>query len=182
MLNKLITALLFVIVAVPVSAQVNSPDEVAVPTDNRPVPIPWGLAQPFPWTDVQGLWKVEQDNYTTYFSLKVIKQKQSVNHLEIKQYDGETCRILTRGVGIERGNRVLAQMSARGETYRVQFTVFSEDDLRWAKLKSESPYDGIMVLSMGALDSPEMTHIQIARISPFISQKFCREDLKSTNY
>lgn len=185
MLQKLIAALLFVFIAAPVNAGSDYQEEVVIPTadDVRPVPWPWRLAQPFPWTDVQGLWKVEEGDYTTYFSLKVIKTKSGVNHLQVKQYDGETCRILATGVGIERGSRVLAQMSTRHAVYRVQFTTFSEEDSPLPKLKSDSPLDGVMVLSMGALDSFEdMIHIQIARISPFISQKFCKEDVKSNNY
>lgn len=186
MLQNLLTAILLMLIAAPLSSAQAGYEEITIPhrDDTTPVPWPWSRAQPFPWTDVQGLWKLEQDEYSTYFSLKVIKQKSGTNHLQIKQFDGETCRILATGVGIERGSRVLAQMSSRyGVTYRVQFTTFSEKDSPLPKLKSDSPSEGVMVLSIGALDSEiEMLHVQIARISPFISQKFCREDVKSNNY
>ncbi len=79
--------------------QSSGDDEQIIPiSDNRPVPWPWSMAQPFPWTDIQGVWKVQQDDYTSYFSLKVVRQKATgLRQLQVKQYDGATCRVLATG-------------------------------------------------------------------------------------
>lgn len=157
-------------------------DEHIIPaSDNRPVPWPWSLAQPFPWTDIQGLWKVEQGDFTSYFALKLVRQKSTgARQLQVKQFDGDTCRVLATGVAIERSQKVLAQMTSRaGTTYRVQLTAFKEKDSPIPPLKSNVPVQGVMVLSMGRLDSQEeMVHLQIKKISAQLTQKFCIEDTK----
>lgn len=159
-------------------------DEHIIPaSDNRPVPWPWTLAQPFPWTDIQGLWKVEQGDFTSYFALKVVRQKSTgIRQLQVKQFDGDTCKMLSTGVGIERNQKVLAQMTSRGgTTYRVQLTAFSEKDSPLPPLKGNVPTQAVMVLSMGALDNKapdEMIHMQIVKISAHLTQKVCMEDIK----
>lgn len=159
-------------------------DEHIIPVnDNRPVPWPWTLAQPFPWTDIQGLWKVEQGDFTSYFSLKVVRQKLTgIRQLQVKQFDGDTCKMLATGVGLERNQKVLAQMTSRaGTTYRVQLTAFSEKDSPLPPLKGNVPTTGVMVLSMGALDNianDNMVHMQIMKISAHLTQRVCMEDIK----
>ena len=45
---------------------------------DRPVPWPWGLEQPFPWTDIKGLWRIENaKDVSPYFTFKVVKSKSS---------------------------------------------------------------------------------------------------------
>lgn len=153
-------------------------------SDNRPVPWPWTLAQPFPWTDIQGLWKVDNGDFVSYFALKVVRLKSTgLRQLQVKQYDGETCKVLATGVGLERNQRVFAQMTSRaGDTYRVQLTAFSEKDAPVVPLKGNLPTQRVMVLSMGTLDSQlseQMVHIQIVKISSHMNQKICMEDVKN---
>ncbi|KYG68799.1 hypothetical protein AZI87_06105 [Bdellovibrio bacteriovorus] len=154
--------------------------------DDRWVPWPWAMVQPFPWSDIQGLWKVEQGDFTSYFALKVVRQKSTgIRQLQVKQFDGDTCRVLATGVGIERSNKVLAQMTSKlGATYRVQLSAFSEKDLQdltIPPLKGDMPTEAVMVLSMGALDNKGiegMVHMQIMKISAHLTQKVCLEDIK----
>lgn len=155
---------------------------------DRWVPWPWALALPFPWTDIQGLWKAEDGEFVSYFAFKVVCGKADCNceetmcQLKVKQYDATTCRTLASGVGIESTHKVLAQMTAKsGLIYRVDLTSFSETDSPLPPLKSEFPIHGVMVLSMGGLDatSPEeMVHMQIKKVSANQGQRFCVQNAK----
>ncbi|XGC80701.1 hypothetical protein ACES2L_15360 [Bdellovibrio bacteriovorus] len=162
-------------------------EHVMPASDDRWVPWPWSLAQPFPWQDIQGLWKVEQDEFVSYFALKVVRQKSTgLRQLQVKQYDGETCRLLATGVGIENKQKVLAQMTSKaGTTYRVQLTAFKESDSPIPPLKGRVAVQGVMVLSMGALDNKgpeEMVHMQIMKVSAYLTQKSCMEDIKNQDF
>lgn len=159
-------------------------EHIVPASDNRPVPWPWAMAQPFPWTDIQGLWKVEQGDFTSYFALKVVRQKSTgVRQLQVKQFDGDTCKVISTGVGIERNQRVLAQMTSRaGTTYRVQLTAFNEKDVSVTPVKGTIPTQGVMVLSLGQFENNkgpvEMVHMQIMKISALLTQRVCIEDVK----
>ncbi len=156
-------------------------------SDDRWVPWPFHLAQPFPWQDIQGLWKVQQGEYTSYFALRVVRQKATgIRQLQVKQFDGETCRVLANGVGIERNQKVLAQMTSKGgTTYRVQLTAFDQKDSPLPPLRGNLPMEEVMVLSIGALEprgTEEMVHMQIMKISAALTQKTCLEDVKKYVY
>lgn len=171
-----------------VAAPTQDEDEQIMPSnDDRWVPWPWSLAQPFPWGDIQGLWKVEHGDFTSYFSLKIVRLKSTgVRQLQVKQYDGDTCRMIASGVGIERSEKVFAQMTSKlGKIYRVQLTAFQEKDAPEPPLRIGMPLDAVMVLSMGTLDvrGPEdMVHMQIAKISHFVTQRQCFEDVKKAEF
>lgn len=167
---------------------VGAQDEHVMPaSDDRWVPWPWSLATPFPWGDIQGFWKVEQGDFTSYFAFKVVREKSTgIRQLQVKQFDGDTCRVIATGVGIERNEKVLAQMTSKGgTTYRVQLTSFNEKDAPIPPLRSNVPVTSVLVLSMGTLDVEGiegMIHMQIMKISPFIGQRMCVEDVKKLNY
>lgn len=161
-------------------------DEHVMPVSDRWTPWPWKYVQPFPWTDIQGLWKVEQDEFVSYFSFKIVVHKRTgLRQLQVKQYDGESCRILATGVGIENDRKVLAQMTSRsGMIYRVELTSFSEKDLLRSDItpiKGNIRTDGVVVLSMSTFDNPESSnkfHMQIAKISALMTQRPCMEDVR----
>jgi hypothetical protein len=131
---------------------------------------PWSLAQPFPWEDIQGLWKVETGDYVSYFAFKVVKQKASGGRLlQVKQIDGNTRKVLAEGPGFETGQMVLAQMtSCGGGTYSVKLTSFKREDSPQPPLMSNLYKSSVMVLSIGDLDSrstDDMSHFQITKVS-----------------
>lgn len=158
-------------------------EEHVMPANDRWVPWPWSNRQPFPWYDIQGMWKVEQDEFTSYFSFKVVTHKSSgIRQLQVKQFDGESCRVLATGVGVETDKKILAQMTSKGGIiYRVELTAFSEEDLRKKDippLRGDIPTREAMVLSMSTFDAPEQYHMQIVKISASVTQKFCLEDVR----
>ncbi|MBV2168072.1 MAG: hypothetical protein KUL82_05120 [Bdellovibrio sp.] len=185
MLRRIFLSTLVVISAMTMSVSAFAePEEHVMPaSDDRWVPWPWALAQPFPWSDIQGLWKVEQGDFVSYFALKVVRQKATgLRQLQVKQFDGDTCRVLATGVGIERNQKILAQMTSKGGiTYRVQLTAFNEKDSPIPPLRGSVPTQGVMVLSMGTLDVQGlegMVHMQIMKISAYLTQKVCFDDVK----
>lgn len=186
MLRNILLASLLVFTGITASANTceSAVDEHVMPaSDDRWVPWPWTLAQPFPWGDIQGLWKVEQGDFVSYFAFKVVREKSTgLRQLQVKQYDGDSCRIIATGVGIERNQKVLAQMTSRGGiTYRVQLTSFDQKDSPIPPLRSNVPVPSVMVLSMGTLDVQGlegMMHMQIMKVSAFIGQRTCFEDVK----
>ncbi|WP_413292274.1 hypothetical protein ACLSU7_12790 [Bdellovibrio sp. HCB185ZH] len=137
--------------------------------DNRPVPWPWTLAQPFPWDDIQGLWKVEQDNYVSYFAFKVVKQASGGRQLLVRQIDGETRRVLAEGPGFERDNIVFAQMtSCGGATYRLKLTSFKREDSPQPPVMGNLYTGSVMVLSMSDLGDKSayyIAHLQLTKVS-----------------
>ncbi|MBO9666769.1 MAG: hypothetical protein J7501_08125 [Bdellovibrio sp.] len=150
--------------------RVSASDESIMPTnDDRWTTWPWSLAQPFPWEDIQGLWKVETGDYVSYFAFKVVKQKTSGGRqLEVKQIDGTTRKVLATGPGFETGQMVLAQMtSCGGSTYRVRLTSFKPENSPQPPLMSNLYKGSVMVLSIGNLDAPadEMVDLQITKVS-----------------
>ena len=186
MLSKILIATLVTLSGLTFSATAFAKDEehIMPASDDRWVPWPMHLAQPFPWQDIQGLWKAQQGDFTSYFALKVVRQKSTgVRQLQVKQFDGETCRVIATGVGIERNKKDLSQMTSKGgTTFRVQLTAFDQKDSPLPPLRGNLPTEAVMLLSFGALEqrgTEELIHMQIMKISATLTQKTCMDDLKA---
>ena len=151
--------------------------------DDRWTHWPWRLAQPFPWSEIQGIWKVDQGSNSTYFVFKVVKQKNGVRQLQVKQVDGGNCKVVATGAGLEKNQRVLAQVTNKaGHTYRVNLTAFRASDVSEQAAKGSIFRDSVMVLSMGDLDqnsNDDMVHTQIMKVSEQLDLKACTADLKN---
>jgi hypothetical protein len=187
MLGKLLLAASLVVGALAIPSQSmafayadQDYDEHVMPANDRWVPWPWSSRQPFPWADIQGLWKVEQDDFVSYFSFKIVSQKNTgIRQLQVKQFDGDSCKVLATGVGIETDKKILAQMTSKGGIiYRVELTAFKEKDSPVPPLRGGMRTEGVMVLSMSTFDTPDQFHMQIMKISPAVTQKFCFDDIR----
>jgi hypothetical protein len=187
MLRKFFLIALICFQSLYVFARVETPSEnyTSMPlADDRWVPWPWTLARPFPWADIKGLWKAESSTMVTYFAFKVVREKTTgIKQLYVKQFDGDTCQTIASGVGIERNQKVLAQMTSKsGMVYRVQLTAFDEKDSPRPPMKSNVPVQNVMVLSMNTLDEQGLDfvmHMQIGKVSLLVGQRDCINDIKS---
>lgn len=115
-------------------------------------PWPWGLEIPFPWNDVQGIWKVENQGQVYYFGFRRVEQQR----LFITQFDASRCVILGSGPGYIRTKRqkyVVAQITLKetGEAYRMAIYAFAEED------SPEPPVGGV------STPIPEL--VMVARIN-----------------
>lgn len=92
-------------------------------------PWPWGLEVPFPFKDVQGVWKVESKNQTYYFGFRRVADKR----LLVTQFDATQCESIGSGPGLIRNksqNYVVSQitMKSTGDVYRMAIYAFVEED------------------------------------------------------
>lgn len=144
-------------------------DGTVVPTrgDTNPVPWPWGSEAPFPWSFVQGVWLAEQGEYKSFFSFRVIKSKQGLRQLEVKQIDPVTCKVVTKGNGLEDLHNVVRAVmnNSDGYSYRLLLRSFDAEDL--PKLPpSNKPFRGqYIVLSIVPFESSEYYHISLSQVS-----------------
>lgn len=92
---------------------------------------PWGFEVPFPWKGIQGTWAAELDGCLTYYTFKVVKNNSKENVLQIKQFDPDDCKLISRGAGYEDSRVVTAGMTGR-KTGPYNFTVhvFKASDLK----------------------------------------------------
>lgn len=96
------------------------------------VPWPLNLQIPFPWADIQGVWKSETNGTTTYYQIKVeAGTKAGIRLLNIKQFEGDTCRTIAMGRGVERGKLVTAQMYdySTKATFKMTLGAFKTRDI-----------------------------------------------------
>ena len=141
-----------------------------------PVPWPWGSEMPFPWPFVQGFWMAEKGGYRSYFSFRIVKDKNSLRQLEVEQIDPSTCESVARGVGVESNNIVRAQMTAvNGQIYRLSVRSFSEKSVPSTMVSHRPIYGQYVVLSLFPFDSVGGVHLPIQLISSQLSFKCLAE-------
>lgn len=177
MLNRIVLILLAsVFTAGPVVASSSyRPGGVAIL--DRPVPWPWGLEQPFPWTEIKGLWRIENTKeLSPYFTFKVMRSKSSdEKQLVVREIDPSSCRVIATGVGYELNKIVRAQMTTdKGTSFRIAVRAFREVDSPQS-IAGPIVTDQVLVLSIMSItdDSSPKVHVQIGKVSESIDLKKC---------
>ncbi|MNL43909.1 hypothetical protein D3C87_1664480 [compost metagenome] len=134
---------------------------------------------------MQGVWKVEDFNSgeTWYFALKRLRVTPSCERpLQVKQIDGETCKVMASGVGFDRNKVIRAQMTGRdGKTFRLAFTAFNQEDAPIIPAEGKIHVDSVVVLSIANVDSPlrsDIRHMQIVKVSNALDIRACTQDIK----
>lgn len=153
--------------------------------DSDYTPWPSSIIRPFPWDDVQGIWKVE-DRVTGdiwYFALKRLKMTPSCQRpLQVRQIEGESCKVIATGVGFDRNKVIRAQMTDKdGKTFRLAFTAFNEEDAPIVPVEGKIHVDSVVVLSIANVDSPlysDVRHLQIVKVSNTLDLRACTQDIK----
>jgi hypothetical protein len=144
---------------------------------DHPVPWPWGLEQPFPWTDIKGLWRIENSkDASPYFTFKVIKGKTADDRqLAVREIDPDSCDVIATGVGYELNKIVRAQMTTdKGTSFRIAVRAFREIDSPQS-VAGRIETNQVMVLSIMGIstDSNPSVHMQIGKLSESIDLKKC---------
>lgn len=125
------------------------------PAGDRPTPFPWGTELPFPWNDIRGTWWAQQENFGSYFTFRVVSSHaDGLNKLRVRQIDGETCKQIAVGVGIEGADRVVrVQMSGEDErVYRLSVRAFDANRMTVPEVGTGNSYnDQFMVMSIGEI-------------------------------
>lgn len=80
------------------------------------VPFPMATILPFPWGNIEGIWRVEVQGAHLLFSFRVETDYQRKQYLRVIQIDHLTGQVLAEGVGIsiENDRLVRAAMNAKG--------------------------------------------------------------------
>ena len=61
---------------------------------------PWHDAQPFPWDNIQGVWKLSTDSSKVYFKMRVTGENKKGKILNIVKFSTDNCsKHLATGVG-----------------------------------------------------------------------------------
>ncbi len=178
MLGRLLFLSVFIWGAVSGAASaISTPQAISDIAYDHPVPWPWGYEQPFPWTDIQGIWQVTDGDFFSYFAMKVVRIKSTgERQLLVRQIDARTCDTIAKGVGYEMDRVVRAQMTTlQGGAYRLALHAFSTQD-------SPRPIAGriatsqVMVLSVTELESDSFSvpvDVQIGKMSASLDMKNC---------
>ncbi len=118
--------------------------------------FPWGLgkAQPFPWTKIQGLWKVDGD-LDLVLKLKVIRQTENLKQLDVQIFSKvHSCNNpIMHGVGIITS---LEQNVVRIiiDNKLIKLAVFNSSDL---EINAEVCGEQVLAASMFELSSDSGT-------------------------
>jgi hypothetical protein len=115
-------------------------------------PWPWGLEAPFPWDDIQGIWKLDLPRGTFYFGFRRLEAKRLI----VSQFDIDACLVKGTGPGLEHARTVVAQMSGPSYgVYRVTLYAFRpEDSPEPPKMKGTFEPGRVMVARIYSLTTP----------------------------
>lgn len=118
--------------------------------DDIPVPIPFSLRLPFPWSISQGTWSAKKGDFHSYFSFNIIQNRiTQEKQFVVRQIDAVSCAVIARGMGTVKANSMSAKMRnlVDGRSYRLDLSSFPEAVL--PKQISVSPIHGhAMILSI----------------------------------
>jgi hypothetical protein len=124
-------------------------------TFGGPDVFPWKQAQPFPWTTIQGLWKV-QGNADFILKIRVIRQTARIKQLEAEIYSREeSCtEPKLKGVGLVTAfEKNVVRINVDNKL--IKLAIFDSLDL---EMNPAMCGDRVMAISMidlgGDLDSP----------------------------
>lgn len=98
--------------------------------------FPWGLAQPFPWNTIQGLWKVT-DNNDTIIKFRVTRSDSDSKKLSVELYSrqsGKCDKPLMTGLGIitatEKNIVRISLKDTEGKTKLLTLAWFNSENLK----------------------------------------------------
>lgn len=94
---------------------------------------PWQYAEPFPWDNIQGIWKLSTDSSDVYFKMKVTGQNKKGKILAISKFSTKNClKSLASGVGFVGSwekNIVRGVISDKALRYQITLGLFETKQL-----------------------------------------------------
>lgn len=95
--------------------------------------FPWSIAKPFPWSDIQGIWKLRDGVVPFYLKAKVIRTTSNRKILNLSVISQGNCsRPIAQGLGyidFSERNVVRAILNDGVEKYQLKLAAFSVRDL-----------------------------------------------------
>jgi hypothetical protein len=117
--------------------------------------FPWSVAQPFPWADIQGVWKLREGTVPYYLKAKIIRTttNRKILNLSIVS-EGNCTKPVAQGVGyidFSEKNVVRAIMNDGVSKYQMKLASFDVRDIALDRYVCGG--DNIMVASLQPLGS-----------------------------
>lgn len=146
---------LLVVVSLFFSLCANAQNSCGATTFGGPDVFPWKIAQPFPWTTIQGLWKV-QGNADFILKIRVIRQTARIKQLEAEIYSREeSCtEPKLKGVGlITAFEKNVVRINADNKL--IKLAIFDSLDLEMNPVACGQRVMAISMIDLGVdIDSP----------------------------
>ncbi len=102
-------------------------------------PWPWGSEVSVPWKNISGVWRVVDGSCENLFMFKVKVDQNGEKIVVITQYDPNSCKVITRGLGYEADRYIYAQMINRGQSYNLTIHAFNQSDLSSSEARLAKP-------------------------------------------
>lgn len=116
--------------------------------------FPWSIAKPFPWSDIQGVWKLRDGANPYYLKAKVIRTTSNRKILSLSVIsEGNCAKPIAQGLGyvdFSERNVVRAIMNDGVSKYQMKLASF---DVRDLEIDSYRCGDNVVVASIQAIGS-----------------------------
>ena len=117
----------------PISTPASAPSQCSIKIQGGVDGFPWSIARPFPWTDIQGIWKLKDGVVPYYLKAKIIRTTTNRKTLKLMIVsDGDCSRPVATGVGFidfSEKNVVRAIISDGMSKYQMKLALFNIKDL-----------------------------------------------------
>lgn len=109
--------------------------------------FPWSVARPFPWNDIQGIWKISEGT-TTYLKARVINSTNNRKLLNVVLIDSANCsKPVARGTGyIDFAEKNVVRAILSDDLYRYQVKL-AEFDAKYLQIDANMCGDTVMAAS-----------------------------------
>lgn len=126
--------------------------------------FPWSVAKPFPWADIQGVWKLRDGVSPYYLKAKVVRttSNRKILNLSIVS-EGNCSRPIAQGLGyvdFSERNVVRAIMNDGIAKYQMKLASF---DVRDLEIDAPSCGENVIVASIQAIGSLRSSHFTLHR-------------------
>lgn len=109
--------------------------------------FPWSNARPFPWNNIQGIWKIS-DGETTYLKARVINTTNNRKLLNVSLIDSANCsKPVARGTGyVDFAEKNVFRAILSDDLYRYQVRI-AEFDAKYLQIDANMCGDTVMAAS-----------------------------------
>lgn len=94
------------------------------PKGGPEVPFPLSITLPFPWGNIEGIWKVVSDDRETLFSFSIQTDRDGRQYLHVLQINASTGVVVAEGVGVSVENDKLVRAAMTSKTEKVNYMLF----------------------------------------------------------
>jgi hypothetical protein len=94
------------------------------PKGGPEVPFPLNITLPFPWGNIEGMWKVVSDGLEILFSFSVQTDTNGHQYLRVLQIDSATGTLVAEGVGIGVENDKLVRAAMTAKATKANYMLF----------------------------------------------------------